>query len=93
MATAWEQIADDKKNRILASIPDAWRIKGEVHGDSVMDYPKTSGIMTELELVITESSAVDLVAQMAAGQLTSVIVTTAFCKRAALAHQLVRNPF
>lgn len=55
-----------------------------------MDYPKKSGIMTADELAITESSATDLVARMAAGKLTSVTVTTAFCKRAALAHQLVR---
>jgi len=54
-----------------------------------MAYPKESGIMSAEELAITESSATDLVAQMAAGKLTSVVVTTAFCKRAALAHQLV----
>jgi amidase len=43
-------------------------------------------------LAITESTAVDLVSEMAAGKLTSVAVTTAFCKRAALAHQLVCFP-
>lgn len=54
-----------------------------------MEYPKISGIMTDVELAITESSAVDLVTQLADGELTSIAVTTAFCKRAALAHQLV----
>lgn len=54
-----------------------------------MSFPKESGIMSEEELKITESSATDLVHQMASGKLTSVAVTTAFCKRAALAHQLV----
>jgi amidase len=90
MAISWEKTAEDKRNRIFQSIPEEWRIESGIsHGDSVMEYPKISRIMTDVELTITESSAVDLVAQMAAGQLTSVAVTTAFCKRAALAHQLV----
>jgi len=88
---AWEQTAQDKKARIAATIPQEWRLKSEPTGISVMDYPKKSGIMSAEELAITESSAVDLVAKMAEGQLTSVAVTTAFCKRAALATQLVRQ--
>jgi len=55
----------------------------------VMDFPAKSGIMSPEELAITESSAVDLVKKLAASELSSVAVTTAFCKRAALAHQLV----
>lgn len=55
-----------------------------------MSFPRQSGILTEEELSITESSATQLVRDIAAGKLTSVAVTTAFCKRAALAHQLVR---
>lgn len=85
---SWEKTAQDKKARIAASIPEEWRLKSTPTGDSVMDYPKKSGIMTAEEIAITESSAVDLVAKMAQGQLTSVAVTTAFCKRAALATQL-----
>lgn len=88
---AWEKIAEDKKARIAASIPPEWRLASAPTEDSVMDYPKKSGIMTADELAITESSATDLVAKMAEGQLTSVAVTTAFCKRAALATQLVRT--
>jgi amidase len=90
MAQSWEKRAEDKKKRIFDSIPEEWHIKdGVVHGDSVMDYPKISGIMTDVELDITESSAVDLVTKLASGELTSIAVTTAFLKRAALAHQLV----
>jgi amidase len=86
---AWEKTAQDKKARIAATIPQEWRLKSEPTEVSVMDYPKKSGIMTAEEIAITESSAVDLVAKMAQGRLTSVEVTTAFCKRAALATQLV----
>ncbi len=87
---SWEKTASDKKARIAASIPQEWRLKSEPTEDSVMDYPKKSGIMSDDEIAITESTATELVAQMASGKLTSVAVTTAFCKRAALAHQLVR---
>ena len=41
------------------------------------------------ELQITNSSAVDLVAKLAKGELKAVAVATAFCKRAAIAHQVV----
>jgi amidase len=86
---AWEKTAADKKARIAATIPQEWRIKSLPTEDSVMDFPKASGIMSSEEIAITELPATDLVAQMAVGKLTSVAVTTAFCKRAALAHQLV----
>lgn len=85
----WEEIAADKKKRIADSIPPEWRIKSEPTDVSVMAYPKESGLMSDEELAITESTAVDLVAQLTTGKLSSVAVTTAFLKRAALAHQLV----
>ncbi len=90
----WEDIAADKKARIDKSIPAEWRIDvaGLGLGDSVMDAPAKSGILTPEELEITNSSAVDLVAKLADGRLKSVDVTLAFCKRAALAHQLVCLP-
>ena len=86
---AWQEVAADKKNRIANSIPPEWRITSLPSDSNVMGYPKTSGILSDEELHITESSATDLVAKLAAGNLTSVAVTTAFLKRAALAHQLV----
>lgn len=85
----WETIAQDKKRRIDESIPAEWRVKAPAYDGSMLNFPKDSGIMTLEELVITESSAVELVDKMATGDLTSVAVTTAFCKRAALAQQLV----
>ncbi|KAF4972089.1 hypothetical protein FZEAL_9669 [Fusarium zealandicum] len=87
---AWQSTAEEKKRRIDESVPAEWRLKSSVRDDSVMNFPKNSEIMTLEELVITESSATDIVRKVAAGELTSVAVTTAFCKRAALAHQLVK---
>jgi amidase len=85
----WQEIAAEKRSRIAASIPQEWRIPSPPSEDSVIDYPKTSGVLSAEELRITESNATDLIAKIAAGQLTSVTVTTAFLKRAAVAHQLV----
>ncbi|KAH6988512.1 amidase signature domain-containing protein [Ilyonectria destructans] len=85
----WETRAAEKKARIDASIPTEWRIETPQSGVSVMSCAKESGILSADELAITESSATDIVKRIAAGDLTSVAVTTAFCKRAALAHQLV----
>jgi amidase len=89
MSSSWESKAADKKSRLKATIPQEWRLKSLPTEENVMGVPKSSGILTADELAITESTAVDLVSEMAAGKLTSVAVTTAFCKRAALAHQLV----
>lgn len=85
----WEKRATEKKGRIDAAIPSEWRIKKLPVSDSVISYAKESGIISAEDLAITESSAVDIVKKIAAGELKSVAVTTAFCKRAALAHQLV----
>lgn len=85
----WEEIAADKKKRIDESIPKEWRVEVKDHNGSFMDLPASSGLLTSNELEITNSSAVDLVAKLASGQLKSVDVTLAFCKRAALAHQAV----
>ncbi|KAK5206601.1 Acetamidase [Exophiala xenobiotica] len=83
----WEEIAADKKKRIDESIPKEWRVEVKDQNGSLMDLPASSGLLSSDELEITNSSAVDLVAKLASGQLKSVDVTLAFCKRAALAHQ------
>lgn len=89
MAQSWEDRAADKQKRISDSIPKEWRIQSLPQGDSVFDFPEKSGLLSSQELAITQSSAVDLVRKLAVGELKAVDVTIAFCKRAALAHQLV----
>lgn len=89
----WETLAAKKRASVLDAIPPEWRLKEVPVGDSVMSVPRDSGILSPEELTITESSASDLVRALASGKLTSVAVTTAFCKRAALAQQTVSNPF
>ncbi|CEN59802.1 Putative Acetamidase-A [Aspergillus calidoustus] len=88
MTSDWKSVAAQKKAALEASIPAEWRIEQLPTDGSVMSFPKTSGILTPDELAITESSATDLVRDLASGKITSIAVTTAFCKRAAVAHQL-----
>ncbi|KAE8158943.1 Acetamidase [Aspergillus tamarii] len=86
---SWEDLAADKRARLEKSIPDEWKIKTVPTEGSVIDLPEKSGVLSPSEIKITNSSATELVAQLANGTLKSVDVTLAFCKRAALAHQLV----
>ena len=60
------------------------------HANNVMDMPRKCGLLSEQELQITEDYEVTaLIAALASGKLTSLAVTTAFSKRAAIAQQLV----
>ncbi|KAL2223232.1 acetamidase [Thermoascus aurantiacus ATCC 26904] len=89
--TSWEQLAADKRARLDKTIPPEWRIQTLPSGDSVLDYPAQSGILSPKELEITGTAATELVAKLTTGELKSVEVTLAFCKRAALAHQLLNT--
>jgi amidase len=89
MTKSWQEIAADKRARIEKTIPSEWRIDTNDLGDNVMDVPAKCGLLSEEELAITNSSAVDLVARISKGDLKAVTVTTAFCKRAAIAQQVV----
>ncbi|KAL4967704.1 amidase [Aspergillus stella-maris] len=88
MTASWEEKAADKRARLAKTIPEEWKLKTLPTTDNVMDVPKTSGILSDKELEITESNATGLIEKLASGKLTAVEVTTAFCKRAALATQL-----
>lgn len=89
----WEEIGARKRAALLASIPEEWRVPPELlppdSQDDVTGWPATSGWFTAEELAITELSASELVPKLASGALKSLVVTRAFCKRAAAAHQLV----
>lgn len=89
MSTTWEHIAADKRGRIDKCIPPEWKISVSAAENSVIGIPASSGVLSPQELKITESTASELVPRLAKGELKAVDVTLAFCKRAALAHQLV----
>lgn len=90
----WQQARERKHKEIDNAIPAAWKVPAELlqqQQHSVTRVPHTSGIMTQRELAITEMRAVDLLSLMKSRTYTAVQVTTAFCKRAAIAHQAVSH--
>jgi amidase len=82
-------VAADKRQRLAKTAPEQWRIKELPSDDSVIDYSITAGILSNRELEITELSATQLASNLASNMLSAVEVTLAFCKRAAIAQQLV----
>jgi amidase len=74
-----------------SQIPKEWLLKSlpDSTVTNVMEVPYTCGIMSDIELALTEKDATELLAMMAKGELKSYDVTLAFCKRAAIAQQLV----
>ncbi|KAF9892336.1 hypothetical protein FE257_002113 [Aspergillus nanangensis] len=88
----WQSQAQKAKDILHASIPTQWLAPAHLlppaHQKDVTDFPRTSGLLTDRELSITDMSATALVSGMAAGLLTAEEVVVAFLKRAVLAHQL-----
>ncbi|KAI2840227.1 hypothetical protein CBS147321_7233 [Aspergillus niger] len=92
----WRTLVGQKRKQLDAQIPSEWRLTEKflaaipTNGHLIeADVVRGSGILSEKELSITENhSATALLAELSRGNLTSVEVTTAFCKRAAIAQQL-----
>ncbi|OAA65242.1 Amidase [Niveomyces insectorum RCEF 264] len=91
VAPSWQDKAEKKRQAVLDLIPPAWRLplplpstkaQKNVTGAFVQQY------LTPHEVEITEATAAQIVAKTTAGAWTATDVVTAFCHRAALAHQL-----
>ncbi|KAJ5984027.1 Amidase, partial [Penicillium waksmanii] len=94
MATelTWRAKGEAKRQSILNAIPEKWIITSPI--PSAAEQQDVTGayiqqFLNRREIEITESDAVDIVAQTTSGAWTALEVTEAFCHRAALAHQLV----
>ena len=89
----WEKIARTKRASRDAALPPEWRLRPDQISDdqlNVIHVPIECGILTTRELEITETDAVVLVQKLISREYSSHEVTLAFCKRAAIAQQLVR---
>ncbi|KAJ5201732.1 uncharacterized protein N7498_006395 [Penicillium cinerascens] len=90
---SWERQAQKGKDILNHSIPKQWLLPADKLPMStqknVVDFPRQSGLLSELELLITEMSATELVANMGQGKLTAQEVVVAFLKRSVLGHQLL----
>lgn len=88
----WQTRGQAKFQSISNAIPENWQLKEAIPSateqrDVTGDYIRQ--FLTERETEITETDAVDIVAQTSTGRWSALEVTEAFCHRAALAHQLV----
>jgi hypothetical protein len=91
----WQSIARRKQQEQANAIPQSWTLKTRpaANRKNVLAIPRECGILSGREIEITEKyDATALVQQLVARKLKSVDVVTAFCKRAAIAQQLVRCP-
>ncbi|KAK4565327.1 hypothetical protein LTR86_003944 [Recurvomyces mirabilis] len=92
----WQARSKQYREQAAAKIPEAWRLDakwtaniGPESSQNVLDIPRQCGLMTDQELHLTEAyDAVALLEKLASGNLSSIDLTTAFCKRAAIAQQL-----
>ncbi|KAF4612974.1 hypothetical protein D9613_010910 [Agrocybe pediades] len=87
----WSEIVKEKKIRQAATIPKEWILTNLPPKDAlnVIDFPKKSGLLSEKENEITNTEVGTLLQNLASGAWSAVEVTTAFSKRAIIAHQLV----
>ncbi|GIZ49108.1 hypothetical protein CKM354_001214700 [Cercospora kikuchii] len=87
---------EEKREKVIAeleaSIPKEFWLPESFFENPPLDVtsiPSTCGILTPAEIIITEQyDATGLAAAIAKKELSAVAVATAFCKRAAIAHQL-----
>ncbi|EXJ77213.1 hypothetical protein A1O3_10371 [Capronia epimyces CBS 606.96] len=84
----WHVVAARHQETIESKIPQAWQLSENLLNNvAPMALPRQSGILSDWELSITESKAVDILAELRHGRVKAVDVTRAFCKRAAIAQQ------
>lgn len=94
-ASQWNDILNQKRSQRSAAIPDDWKLseaflpRDTGEPENVLSIPDQCGILTARELHITSRyGAAALIRAIASTHLTATEVATAFCKRAAIAHQL-----
>ncbi|OTA92884.1 hypothetical protein M434DRAFT_21722 [Hypoxylon sp. CO27-5] len=91
---SWKELQAAKKAEQDARIPAEWKLKKEdFPPEDTVDlrsFVNTCQILSPAELAITsdEYDATSLAAAIAEGRFTALEVVTAFCKRAAIGHQL-----
>lgn len=91
MVEDWQTKADAKRQAILDSIPQKWKVESV---PSIKEQRDVTGhyiqqFLSSKEVEITETDAVGIAKQTASGAWSAVDVAEAFCHRASVAHQLV----
>ncbi|CAI7563983.1 unnamed protein product [Penicillium pancosmium] len=89
----WQELVARKQSECKQKIPSEWTLSTDLLAvpSRLLEHnlPRRSGLLSELELDLTENyTATQLLAKLASGEASSLAVTTAFCKRAAIAQQV-----
>ncbi|KAF8900287.1 general amidase [Gymnopilus junonius] len=90
-AKDWTVLATEKRALQEAVVPNDWILQNLPPKDTlnVMDFPENCGLLTAREIWITNTEVTGLLEKLSKGVWSAVEVTTAFAKRAVIAHQLV----
>ena len=90
-AKSYLEVAQSKREQRQKRIPKAWLLsQDQLRSRDLLSLPKHCGILTEREFHITQThDAVDIANGIASGKLSAKEVAVAFCKRAAIAQQVV----
>ncbi|CAF9903062.1 MAG: Acetamidase [Alectoria fallacina] len=88
--STWQHLAKAKVDAINGSIPEKWQLSSIPPIEEQQDVtgPFIRQFLSAEEVEITETDAIDIVEKTSVGIWTAEEVTTAFCHRASLAHQL-----
>lgn len=92
--TQWQAVCARKQTQRSSAIPDEWLIDTTVYSglQNFLHVPDICGLLSNKEIEITSQwDAVDLIKHIRQRKYTVVEVVVAFCKRAAIAQQLVRK--
>ncbi|KAL4969353.1 amidase signature domain-containing protein [Aspergillus stella-maris] len=87
----WKPTVHQKRAAQAAAVPPAWRLSKSTLSSKAtpLETIRTCGILSNQELLWTdETNITALTSLLASGSITSEQLTTAFCKRAAIAQQL-----
>ncbi|KAJ5308928.1 hypothetical protein PENANT_c013G06980 [Penicillium antarcticum] len=93
--SSWQNLVAQKQRECQQKIPREWVLSGDLLTDlpaRLLEYdvPRRSGLLSDSELDITQNyTASQLLVRLASGRVSSLDVTTAFCKRAAIAQQVL----
>jgi amidase len=95
ISPSWQDLVAQKQRESKQKIPREWVLSGDLLTDLPQrlleyDVPRRSGLLSETELDLTENyTASQLLVSLASGRVSALDVATAFCKRAAIAQQVV----
>lgn len=95
MTLTWQERGLKKRESTLAKIPPEWRLPEPIpsaEAQKDVTGPYIQQFLSARETEITESDTVKITENTTTGTWTATEVVTAFCHRAALAHQLVSIP-